>query len=63
VSSPTDTHGTGYDCACRSRDARECFALRYGPRHFVDERNYAVDERCECSCHRWDDEDDLGTPC
>lgn len=48
----TDTHGTGYGCACVSRDARMCSVLRYGE---------DADERCECLCHQWDDDEDCET--
>ena len=62
----TDTEGPRgtYGCACRSRDARQCMALRYPDTAFGpqpdDETEYAYlrDERCECMCHQWDDDDD-----
>ena len=37
-----------YGCACLSRDAVECAAIRYGMDHFG--------EACECICHQWDDD-------
>jgi hypothetical protein len=47
---PTNTHGTGYGCACISRNAFACTELRYGYR---DQQ-----ERCECLCHNWEDDDE-----
>lgn len=62
----TDTEGPRgtYGCACRSRDARQCMALRYPDTAFGpqpdDEAEYAYlsAERCQCMCHQWDDDDD-----
>jgi len=51
-SEPTNTEGTGYGCACMSRNARECMLMRYGAQ---GTRTY---ECCECLCHQWDDQDD-----
>jgi len=38
-------------CACPSRSAFRCIAIRCG-------EDQAFGERCECSCHDEDDEDD-----
>ena len=35
-------------CACRSPDARECYALRY-PMDVDDENDDSAE--CECGCH------------
>lgn len=51
-----NTHGTGYGCACVSRDARECALLRYG--HYDEDPGGAYAESCECLCHTWDDDED-----
>lgn len=56
-----NTHGTGYGCACVSRDARECIALRYGIYRDEGEHDTLTDrgEQCECLCHyEWDDDED-----
>lgn len=57
----TNTYGTGYGCACVSRDARTCSRLRYG---YYYEEDHSEDhgEYCECLCHEWDDDldDDIG---
>jgi hypothetical protein len=41
-----------YGCACVTRDARNCALLRYG---YTDNCG-SFDERCECLCHQWEDE-------
>lgn len=50
---PRDTYGTGYGCACVSRDARNCLLLRYGYHDCGDSS-----ERCGCLCHDWGDDDE-----
>lgn len=50
ASGPAGTKG----CACVASDAVLCFEMRYGG--FARE----VNERCECLCHHWDEEDDNG---
>lgn len=40
-----------YGCACVSRDAGTCAALRY-PGASGD------GESCECFCHQWDEDDE-----
>lgn len=52
---PTNTHGTGYGCACKSRDAAECHRRRYG---IVPGDVSHGAEECECLCHQWDDNDE-----
>lgn len=39
------------DCACVSRDARECADQRYDRRYDDFDGNDEYDERCECVCH------------
>ena len=52
---PTDQWGPAgtNGCACVSRDARNCALMRYGYR----ENCGSFDERCECACHQWSDDD------
>jgi hypothetical protein len=47
---PRDSYG----CACVSRDARTCVIVRCGYREDMT----GQDERCECLCHQWSDDDD-----
>ena len=42
-----------YGCACVSREARTCLIVRYGYRESMT----GSDERCECLCHQWDDDE------
>ena len=42
-----------YGCACVSREARTCLIVRYGYRESMT----GSDERCECMCHQWDDDE------
>jgi hypothetical protein len=51
-STERDTEGPAgtYGCACVSRNAFACSELRYGYR---DQQ-----ERCDCLCHNWEDDDD-----
>lgn len=49
-------------CCCRHPDARECFLLRNpGCRRYSDDfpspYDDAIDEECDCGCHKSDDED------
>lgn len=55
VNEGTDTTGPRgtYGCACVSRDARTCLIVRYGYR----ENMTRLDERCECLCHQWSDDE------
>ena len=43
-----------YGCACVSRDARNCLIVRYGYREDLT----GFDEKCQCLCHEWSDDDD-----
>lgn len=58
MSEATDTYGPRgtYGCACVSRNAKVCMLVRYGYA-YLD-----ADERCECLCHQWDDDDDVAVP-
>lgn len=51
TSGPRGTYG----CACPSRDGRICITLRYGEEAAED-----LNDRCQCLCHEWDDDDELG---
>lgn len=44
----TDGPRGTYGCACPSKDAAECAAIKYGSR----------EEPCECLCHEWSDDDE-----
>ena len=71
MTEPTNTTGPRgtYGCACLSRDGRQCALLRYGWGDLGDlgdcdprERDCDCRERedCECLCHEWQADDDLG---
>ena len=55
VEEATNTSGPRgtYGCACVSREARTCLIVRYGYRESMT----GSDERCECMCHQWDDDE------
>lgn len=57
VDEATDAEGPRgtYGCACPSRDGRICITLRYGEEAAED-----LNDRCQCLCHEWDDDDELG---
>lgn len=54
---PTNASGPAgtYGCACVHHSARMCYEIRYDLSP-LDE----PEERCECLCHQWDEEDDDG---
>ncbi len=47
-------------CACTRSDARDCLVSRT-PEYFFSEDDLATCERCECSCHD-PDENEESTP-
>lgn len=59
MTGPASTSGTGFGCACASHDARECAWRRYGLYYREEDCSAEVDDRCECLCHGWDDEEQL----
>ena len=57
MSEPTNTYGPPgtNGCACVHYNARICYEIRYDMSPLC-----WPEERCECLCHQWDEENDHG---